>query len=71
MTDIVQALRQGSLSKDDYRWEAADEIERLRAALEAADKLRNGIRAAGVKRMPELYEAVMAFDAARAGRPWR
>jgi len=34
MTDIVQALRQGSLSKDDYRWEAADEIERLRAALE-------------------------------------
>jgi len=31
MTDIVQALRQGSLSKDDYRWEAADEIERLRA----------------------------------------
>jgi hypothetical protein len=33
MTDIVETLRQGSLSKDDYRWEAADEIERLRAAL--------------------------------------
>ncbi len=42
------------------------ENEKLRAAVEAADKLRNGIRAAGVKRMPELYLAVMAFDAARA-----
>jgi len=44
----------------------AAENERLRAVVEAADKLRNGIRAAGVKRMPELYLAVMAFDAARA-----
>jgi FtsZ-binding cell division protein ZapB len=42
------------------------EVEKLRAVVEAADKLRNGIRAAGVKRMPELYLAVMAFDAARA-----
>lgn len=30
MTDIVKELRQGSLSNDDYRWKAADEIERLR-----------------------------------------
>lgn len=35
MTDIVERLRQGSLTRDDYRWEAADEIERLRAALRA------------------------------------
>ena len=33
MTDIVKELRQASLSQSDYRWEAADEIERLRAAL--------------------------------------
>lgn len=31
MSDIVERLRQGSLARDDYRWEAADEIERLRA----------------------------------------
>lgn len=34
MTDIVEELRQASLNQSDYRWEAADEIERLRAALE-------------------------------------
>lgn len=39
MTDIVEELRQGSLNKDDYRWKAADEIERLRA-LERAGKAR-------------------------------
>lgn len=31
MTDIVEVLRQASLNQSDYRWEAADEIERLRA----------------------------------------
>ena len=36
MTDIVETLRQGSLSKDDYRWKAADEIEKLREQLETA-----------------------------------
>jgi hypothetical protein len=39
MTDIVEELRQGSLNNDDYRWRAADEIERLRA-LEKAGKAR-------------------------------
>jgi hypothetical protein len=34
MSDIVEQLRQASLNQSDYRWEAADEIERLRAALE-------------------------------------
>jgi len=34
MSDIVDELRQGSLTNDDYRWRAANEIERLRAALE-------------------------------------
>jgi hypothetical protein len=34
MSDIVHELRQGSLNNDDYRWKAADEIERLRAALD-------------------------------------
>lgn len=33
MSDIVEELRQASLNQSDYRWEAADEIERLRAAL--------------------------------------
>lgn len=33
MSDIVEKLRQASLSQSDYRWEAADEIERLRVAL--------------------------------------
>jgi hypothetical protein len=33
MSDIVEQLRQASLNQCDYRWEAADEIERLRAAL--------------------------------------
>jgi hypothetical protein len=36
MTDIVETLRQGSLNKDDYRWKAADEIEKLREQLETA-----------------------------------
>lgn len=36
MTDIVERLRQGSLNKDDYRWKAADEIEKLREKLETA-----------------------------------
>jgi hypothetical protein len=39
MTDLVEELRQGSLNNDDYRWRAADEIERLRA-LEKAGKAR-------------------------------
>ncbi len=34
MTDIVEVLRQASLNQSDYRWEAADEIKRLRTALE-------------------------------------
>jgi hypothetical protein len=38
--DIVQTLRQASLNNDDYRWQAANEIERLRAALEWIDKQR-------------------------------
>lgn len=33
MSDIVEELRQGALTRDDYRWVAAYEIERLRAAL--------------------------------------
>lgn len=36
MTDIVETLRQGSLNKEDYRWKAADEIEKLREQLETA-----------------------------------
>ena len=31
----------------------------------AADRLRDSIRKAGLKREPEVYEAVMAFDCAR------
>ena len=38
MTDIVDELRQGSLSNDDYRWKAADEIEQYRRDV---DKLRS------------------------------
>lgn len=30
MSDIVQQLRQGSITNDDYRWKAADLIESLR-----------------------------------------
>ena len=33
MTDVVELLRQGSLTRDDYRWKAADEIEEMRAVL--------------------------------------
>ena len=36
MTDIVEELRQASLNQSDYRWEAADEIERLRKDLSLA-----------------------------------
>lgn len=62
--------------------EAADEIERLRAenerlaaenerlweTVKSADRLREGIRAAGVKRLPELYQEVMYFDNVRDRR---
>ena len=41
MTDIVEMLRQGSLTRDDYRWKAADEITRLTAENE---KLRAALR---------------------------
>ena len=34
MIDIVETLRQGSLSRDDYRWIAAEEITRFRAEIE-------------------------------------
>lgn len=44
MSDIVEQLRQASLNQSDYRWQAADEIERLRAEGDKArargDKLR-------------------------------
>ena len=46
MTDIVEMLRQGSLTRDDYRWKAADEITRLTARvaeLEAALRQIAGI----------------------------
>ena len=36
MTDIVEELRQASLNQSDYRWEVADEIERLRKDLSLA-----------------------------------
>ena len=38
MSDVVELLRQGSLTRDDYRWKAADEIDRLRAAIKALNK---------------------------------
>jgi hypothetical protein len=38
VTDIVEELRQASLNQSDYRWEAADEIERLRAENERLRK---------------------------------
>jgi predicted RNase H-like nuclease (RuvC/YqgF family) len=38
MTDIVEMLRQGSLTRDDYRWKAADEIERLQNELHIAQE---------------------------------
>ena len=31
--ELIEQLRQGSLSNDDYRWEAAARIEKLEAAL--------------------------------------
>lgn len=37
----------------------------LREVIDAADKMRVGIRKAGVKREPDLYQSVMVFDAAR------
>ena len=43
------------------------EVERLTAIVRAADAMREGIRQAGVKREPGLYEAVMVYDAALAG----
>jgi hypothetical protein len=67
--DIVERLRSdrgaGAVHWNDCA-EAASVIEKLRNALKAADKMRDGIRRAGVKRMPEIYMSVMAFDAARA-----
>jgi hypothetical protein len=38
MNDIVEMLRQGSLTRDDYRWKAADEIERLQNELHIAQE---------------------------------
>lgn len=43
----------------------ASEIERLWEALRTADCLRQCIRAAGIKRHPGIYEAVMGYDATR------
>lgn len=48
--------------------EKTDQYEAGRQAgvqqgLDMADSLRQAIRAAGVKRTPGLYEAVMAYDA--------
>jgi hypothetical protein len=37
--ELCKALRQGSLSKDDYRYEAADRIEALTAKLAEAEKV--------------------------------
>jgi hypothetical protein len=55
MTDIVKELRQGSLNNDDYRWKAADEIERLRS-LEKAGKARK-------KASQRLARAALGEDA--------
>ena len=40
MPDIVKELRQGSLSNDDYRWKAAHQIEKMRAALKSISLMR-------------------------------
>jgi phage terminase small subunit len=37
--DLVRQLRQASMTNEDYRWKAADMIERLRAALGDCIKL--------------------------------
>ena len=52
MTDIVEMLRQGSLTRDDYRWKAADEITRLRAENE---RLRKELDEAQ-REITQLYE---------------
>jgi hypothetical protein len=62
LDEAANEIEQNRIDLEEYRLD----VEQLRAVVEAADKLRNGIRAAGVKRMPELYLVVMAFDAARA-----
>ena len=42
------------------------EVERLEVVIAAADKMREGIREASIKREPGLYECVMRYDALRA-----
>jgi len=69
--DILGRLRSEVLIANGYGWpdeaqlvrEAADEIERLRAALERADIL---IRRAGLSQNGEHWEAVMQYETARA-----
>lgn len=41
------------------------EVERLKKIVNAADDMRDAIRKAGVKRLPEMYQAVMYFDSVR------
>jgi len=55
VTDIVEVLRQASLNQSDYRWEAADEIERLRAALRPFAEAANGFDMQNVKNPEEWF----------------
>lgn len=58
MSDIVDQLRQGALTRDDYRWKAADEIERLRAALRKIAAYEEGPVVTG--RFDEPWSASLA-----------
>ena len=62
MTDIVEELRQGSLNKDDYRWKAADEIERLREWKEIAYQMRNKYWWVISKKLLEQFDTMHEAD---------
>ena len=69
MSDIVKELRQASLNQGDYRWQAADEIERLRKEIERLrDDYANrllGICADSRRFMDERDAAIKQRDEAR------
>jgi hypothetical protein len=69
MSNLVNELRQGSLSYDDYRWLAADELELLRKENEKLRSVLQRIRRWGSPMIRGYIDGSLAGRQAGGGDP--
>lgn len=69
MSNLVNELRQGSLSYDDYRWLAADELELLRKENERLRSVLQRVRRWGSPMIKGYIDGALAGGQVRGSDP--